>query len=84
MEASRLGMSIDLPSNLVDRANLVSKSKTNANAGVRASNRCPTLESTMEWIEKQGFLPHEKEKLTKQVKNCPNGALRQFMKRAKR
>ena len=84
MEASRLGLSIDLPSDLVDRANLVSKSKTNANAEVRATNRRPTLEGTIKWIENQDFLPHKKEKLTEQAKSCPNGALRQFMKRAKR
>jgi len=84
MEASRLGLSIDLPSDLADLANLVSKSKTNANAGVRATNRRPTFESTIKWIESQGFSPHKKEKLAQQAKSCPNGALRQFMKRAKR
>ena len=84
MEASRIGLSIDLPSDLVDRASVVSKSKTSAKAGIRPTSRRPTLESTIRWIEKQNFIPQKKAKLTQQAKSCPNGALRQFIKRAKR
>ena len=80
MEASRLRLSINLPSDSVD---LAANSKANASAGVRATNRQPTLHSILSWIERQDFPPQTKKKLVKQAKSCPNGALKEFIKRAK-
>jgi len=77
-EASKIGFSVEIPSELVDRANLVSKSKTYAAINSRSSRREITLESTIAWIERQNFPSDSEVNLIKQARNCPSGALRHF------
>jgi hypothetical protein len=74
----RLPISIEIPSDLKERADFVTKSKS-ATARVKRICSRPTLESTLIWIESLDVPTHRKEILKNEARKCPNGALRQFM-----
>ena len=84
LEATRLNFSVEIPSNLIEEAEIARYSKGAAAGKPKRKAGSTTLVKVVRHIEAQNIPSERKAELIQQAKNCPTGALVQFCQKMRR